>query len=168
MRIAPAFIALMFAASCSSAPRPYVAELAPMQADHAAYEMTFNRCSELVAAGHTENFSGTSASASATGVVVAGTGAAVAAGGAAAGAVAAYTGAATGAAAAMTLGLGMVVAAPLVAGHMARRARNRREERILAAMDTCLLEQGYAVQTWRRLDRDEAEAALVTPTRAER
>jgi hypothetical protein len=168
MRIAPAFIALMFAASCSTAPRPYGAELAPPPADQAAYEATFNQCAELVAAGRTENFRETSAGANATGAAVAGAGGAVIAGSAAAGAAAAYTGAAAGVASAMTLGVAMVVAAPFVAGHMARRARNRQEERIIAAMDTCLREHGYAVQNWRVLTKQEAELALATPTRAER
>lgn len=163
MRVAPAFIALIFAASCSSAPRPYVAEIAPASADRAAYEATFTRCSELVAAGRTESFRETSVGAHATGAAVAGAGAAVVAGGAAAGAAAAYTGAAAGAAAAMTVGVGMVVAAPFIAGQMARRARNRREERILAAMDACLLEHGYAEQTWRVLDRNESGAEWCSP-----
>lgn len=142
----------LLAAGCASTPRAYTASIAARDAaapaDPAAAEAVLNKCKVMVAEGRRSDFADTVAS---TGVgLAAGTGtvAYVAPAIIYASATAAWAllGAATGVGAVAAYGV-------------SRAARAKKEREIKTALEQCLGEHGYRVNTWELLAPPKRPAA---------
>lgn len=150
--------------ACSSRPRAFTPSLAAPPASQAEFDAAYASCTELLVAGKLDS-SGRLASA---GGGAAAAGATAAAGAAAASSAGFYGGLAVASA--------TVIALPFVAlagaWGMSKMKRTKKEKAIKAAMEGCLAERGYRVQSWSKTSRTakvvaaaDASAPVTAPER---
>jgi hypothetical protein len=151
-------LAAVLVSGCSYKPRMFTPELTVPPADYIAYEQALESCQQQATqlGGKT---AGRLASAGAG--IAAGAGAAAIGGAATGGTYASY-----GAAAAA--GSAVIVAVPLVglaaAWTIGKTNRAKKERRVNEAASRCLLQQGYAVASWKRAKRPrKVEQSQVEP-----
>lgn len=149
-----AVLAAFALTGCASAPREFEPQLTQPASDQAAYQAAFVQCRADVETGKRSNFRASRGTSAGVGLGVGAGAGAVMASSAASGA-----GMLAGPAAAVALGAGMLIFAPIAIYGTSRAIRAGKEKEIKAAMGACLAEEGYAVADWRLPPRPARRAA---------
>lgn len=152
--------ASVLASGCSTRPRNFTAELSAPVPDRAAFENDFRTCQTLVRQGRKAGFKD-----AATGLAVGSgaVGAGLAVGSMTAGGVYSGYGAAGAAAGAALMATTAVVG---IAGFgLTRLIRGGKERKYKRAMDACLTEYGYSVDSWAKVNKKD-DAAKIAASKA--
>lgn len=149
--------ACVLVSGCSTRPRNFTAELSAPVPDRAAFEGDFRTCQMLVRQGRTSDFKAGAATALATGIGTVGAGAAIVGTG--------MAGITTTGGAAVAATAAMPVVGLLLGFGVSRMIRAGKEGKFKRAMDACLTEYGYSVDSWAKVNEKE-DAAKIAAAKA--